>query len=175
MIFAAIILAGGQSRRMGRDKALLEWQGQPLYQRAQTLAQSLGAGQVLLSGPQVGGLPDRYPGQGPLAGIDVCLQKTETAWVLVLPVDMPQLRAETLAPLVSERQPAYLAESPLPAWLPNSARVRTWLVQQLADPAGERSVKSLLGFVEARSLPCEASLGNCNTPEEWRVLERNKP
>ena len=170
MGFSAIILAGGQSRRMGTDKALLNWRGRPLYELAQSLARSLGAGQLLLSGPQVGGLPDRYPGQGPLAGIDACLQKAETDWVLMLPVDMPQLRAKTLAPLVAQKEAAYLADSPLPAWLPNSARVRDWLVRQLADPAGERSVKSLLRFVEARSLPCEASLGNCNTPEEWRAL-----
>ena len=170
MNFAAIILAGGRSSRMGRDKALLEWQGQPLYKRAQALAQNLGAGQLFVSGSQVGGLPDRYPDQGPLAGIEACLQKAETDWVLVLPVDMPQLRAQTLAPLVAQREAAYLANSPLPAWLPNSARVRDWLERQLADPAGERSVKSLLRFSEARSVPCEDPLDNCNTPEEWQAL-----
>jgi len=170
MSFSAIILAGGQSRRMGQDKALLNWHGRPLYEVAQSLARRLGAGQVLLSGPQVGGLADRYPGQGPLAGIDACLQKAEFDWVLVLPVDMPQLRAEALAPLVEQTQAAYLADSPLPAWLPNSARVRDWLGQQLADPEGERSVKSLLRFVEAGALPCKAPLGNCNTPEDWQTL-----
>lgn len=170
MNFTAMILAGGQSRRMGQDKALLTWRGRPLYELAQALARELGAGQLLLSGPQIGGLADRYPGQGPLAGIDACLQKAEADWVLVLPVDMPQLQADTLTPLVGRQEAAYLADSPLPAWLPNSVRERDWLARQLADPAGERSVKSLLRFVEARALPCEAPLGNCNTPEDWQAL-----
>ncbi|NJO18905.1 MAG: NTP transferase domain-containing protein, partial [Spirulinaceae cyanobacterium RM2_2_10] len=30
--FAALILAGGQSSRLGTDKAWLDWQGQPLLQ-----------------------------------------------------------------------------------------------------------------------------------------------
>ncbi|MCA9321422.1 MAG: molybdenum cofactor guanylyltransferase [Planctomycetes bacterium] len=43
--------------------------------------------------------PDRFPGRGPLGGIDALLRGLQTEWLLVLPCDMPYLTTDDLAPL----------------------------------------------------------------------------
>jgi len=47
--FSAVLLAAGRSTRMGRDKALLEVDGRPLWQRQREVLQGLGAAELFLS------------------------------------------------------------------------------------------------------------------------------
>src|SRR5690349_130325 len=81
MNFSAVILAGGKSSRMGRDKAWLEINGQILLTRQIELVQAGGATEVFISG-RAGMdysafgcrvLQDRFPNAGPLAGIERAL------------------------------------------------------------------------------------------------------
>lgn len=131
-----LILAGGDSHRMGRDKAALEFGGQTLLQGATALLQSVFP-RVLLSVrhprddaavPQV---TDDPSDAGPLAGLCAGLAGAGTPWVFALAVDMPFLDAalirelagrrggfEAVVPVVREvPQPlaAYYAASALPA------------------------------------------------------------
>ncbi len=97
----AFILAGGKSTRMGRDKALLEWQGRPLIEHAVTRLRALGMNaQILGSRPDLACfapvVPDNFPGQGPLAGIEAALSVTDTGLNLFVPIDLPMLPAEFL-------------------------------------------------------------------------------
>ena len=64
MQLSAVILAGGRSVRMGRDKALLRINGETLLARTTRLAHEAGAAPVYLSGREgvPGALPDRHPG-----------------------------------------------------------------------------------------------------------------
>lgn len=110
MSLSAIILAGGQSRRMGRDKAWLEVDGQSLLARQIALVRSIGAAEVFVSG-RVGvdysamGCPvvtDEFPDAGPLAGIERGLASMTTSRLLVLAVDLPAMTGEFLRFLVSE-------------------------------------------------------------------------
>lgn len=104
MNFAAVILAGGKSSRMGRDKAWLEFAGQSLLARQIALARELGAGETFVSGrPGVDyaalGCPvlhDPVPDCGPLSGIAAALAATRPPLLLVLAVDMPYLDVEFL-------------------------------------------------------------------------------
>src|SRR3972149_4484685 len=82
MSFSAVILAGGQSSRMGRDKAWIEVAGQPMLAGALNLARNLGAREVFISG-RAGAdysafhcpvLFDLEPGLGPLGGIERALR-----------------------------------------------------------------------------------------------------
>jgi molybdopterin-guanine dinucleotide biosynthesis protein A len=107
MNFSAVILAGGQSSRMGRDKATVELGGQTLLARQLALARSAGATELFISGragieydttaAQI--LKDRFTNAGPLAGIERALAEMSTAHLLVLAVDMPRLTAELLQTL----------------------------------------------------------------------------
>lgn len=93
---SGVVLAGGASSRMGQDKALLVYAGEPLVARAARLLASFCDDVVLASGdgqrlgllelPQVA---DVAPGLGPLAGIVAGLERAAHPLVAVLAVDMP--------------------------------------------------------------------------------------
>jgi molybdenum cofactor guanylyltransferase len=108
----AFILAGGKSSRMGRDKTLLELEGEPLVQRAANLVRPLVSEVTLvISAPpslapegtnrdSTFGLPtvaDNWPDAGPLGGIATALAAATSPWCLILACDMPFLTAEWLA------------------------------------------------------------------------------
>jgi molybdenum cofactor guanylyltransferase len=109
MRFSAVILAGGASRRMGRDKAWLEVRGRPLLSRAVATVRRAGAVEVFISGREGGNyagvdcpvLFDLKPGGGPLGGIERALGAAGSPLVLVLAVDLPDMTAAFLRKLIS--------------------------------------------------------------------------
>ena len=68
-----LVLAGGRSRRMGQDKALMRYQGKPLFEHAAALLNEAGCKQVLISRNQPGYLTDIIVDAGPLAGVHAAL------------------------------------------------------------------------------------------------------
>ena len=109
MIHVAV-LAGGQSRRMGRDKALLPLGDQTLIERILAVARPLGDPRIIIGDPTTYahlGLPihpDRHSGLGPLGGLHTALSTT-AAPVLLLACDLPFLTSAFLRHLVSRRGP----------------------------------------------------------------------
>lgn len=102
----AVVLAGGKSRRMGRDKAAIETDGQSLLARMVALAGTF-CPLVVVSGrdpaPYGACAPwfaDAWPGLGPLGGVATALTRYGCA-CLVLGCDLPFLDRETLARLLS--------------------------------------------------------------------------
>ncbi|MCX6023428.1 MAG: molybdenum cofactor guanylyltransferase [Chloroflexi bacterium] len=97
------VLAGGMSRRLGRDKALLELGGLTLLERAIATLGSL-ADEVIVIGPEgrasfaAGArvVPDAYPTAGPLGGIATALEAATTDRVLIVACDMPFLSPDLL-------------------------------------------------------------------------------
>jgi molybdopterin-guanine dinucleotide biosynthesis protein A len=132
----AIILAGGNSKRMGRDKASLPFNGDTLLQRVIDSVQPIFT-QTLISVRQHRAdiaLPQIYDVQsdgGPLVGLISALEATTTSWAFVVACDMPfvvpavivqlsNFRAahQAVIPVVGEyAQPlaAFYARSCLPA------------------------------------------------------------
>ena len=104
----ALIFAGGDSRRMGREKLSLQFGGQSLLQRALGLARALFP-EILVSvqhprdgidAPQV---CDEIPGAGPLAGLCAGLKHATTPWVFAMAADMPYLLPEVIERLAERR------------------------------------------------------------------------
>ena len=97
--FSGAILAGGRSSRMGRDKAFLSIDGQPLIVRQAALLRSLGTDDLIISGrpdtdygiPDARVVHDPIPDAGPLAGLVSVLSAARHPWVLVIAVDLPRL------------------------------------------------------------------------------------
>src|ERR1700689_300760 len=99
----AFILAGGQSSRMGRDKAMLEIGGTPLLTRAAQMLKPLAANVMVVGEERRAaefGLPvltDYWPGAGPLGAIATALMSASCPWAFVLACDMPFVNADWLA------------------------------------------------------------------------------
>ena len=104
---SAIIQAGGQSRRMGRDKALIDYQGQPIIAHVIETLRVLSNDIVVVSnrsdlygsfGARV--VADYDPPCGPLGGIAVGLQAVQHPLAVVVACDMPFLNVSLLRWLI---------------------------------------------------------------------------
>lgn len=173
-----LVLAGGRSRRMGRDKALLEVDGRLLVEHVARRLASI-CGRVLIA-PGDLALPhlpweavaDREPGAGPLAAILGGLAATRTPLLAVVAVDMPDADPAVLVDLASRWDgwseavvPRHAGRlEPLHAVYAAAALPR---VAALFD-AGERSPTRVLArsAVIVVEIDDAAWAGNLNTPAD---------
>jgi molybdenum cofactor guanylyltransferase len=116
MRVAGAVLCGGQSRRMGTDKALLHVDGQPMARRVHDALVQAGCSPVIAVGGDLAALrdqglvavPDDYPGQGPLGAIITALGhlRSEADAVMILACDLadasPLAVAEVCAPFADD-------------------------------------------------------------------------
>lgn len=177
--FSAVLLAGGQSRRMGSDKALLDWQGRPLIAHMLDLLRRAGAARVVVSGdrPDWPGVPDAWPGRGPVGGLASTLPHCPDGAVVVVPIDLPCLVPGRISRLLAEleRAPAtHFAGHPLPCALHLDGAVRDATRRRVeAGPAGP-SMRRWLASLGATALDAGAAddLRPCNTPADFAALVR---
>lgn len=172
-----LVLVGGKSSRMGRDKATLHYGELALHAHMAELLRQAGCAELRYAGnrPELGAIPDAPGWAGPLAGIAAAaLAGTPGQDLLVVPVDMPMLDAALLRGLVqAPAGTAWVYEGyPLPARLPLGEA----LLAALAALKGgaKPSVRALLDRLAARRLPlpagAEARMANANTPEDWAAM-----
>ena len=95
------VLAGGRSTRMGEDKSLVRFAGQPLVAHALGALRGAGLATSLVGAASTFDtfapiIPDQEPWLGPLGGICAALASTSAAWAVFLPVDMPLLPVSLL-------------------------------------------------------------------------------
>jgi molybdopterin-guanine dinucleotide biosynthesis protein A len=106
MRFAGFVLAGGESRRMGRDKGLLPYLGEPLAGfLARTVSQVTDSVHIIADPSRYGHLgypvvPDAVAPCGPAGGIYTALLQNRAEWNLVVACDMPQIDPNVLWALV---------------------------------------------------------------------------
>lgn len=180
--FSMIILAGGKSSRMGRDKADLCLDGKTFLQIQIEKGRLLGIRDIQVSGYQgkacpLPVTPDRVSGKGPLGGLETCLRLAEEERCLVLSVDAPLvpvkeleglLRAslETEAPVTVLRQGE--REQPLVAVYRRS--LADAMLEEITERKG--SVFALLNRVGYGVYVCADSriAANVNTPEAYQSL-----
>ncbi|NJK68215.1 MAG: molybdenum cofactor guanylyltransferase [Microcoleus sp. SU_5_3] len=189
---AVIVLAGGKSSRMGKDKALLEFEGRSLLQRSCEVAASLTSEVYVLTA-----WPDRYrsilttecqflleysPETGPLVALTQGLTEIVAEWILLLACDLPLLEADIIQNWVDR-----LTEVPLSTlavvpyqnsrWEPLCGFYRSQSLSSLQRfiESGGRSFQVWLNQIGATPLPLSireaVMLSNCNTPEEFERLK----
>ncbi len=157
----AIILAGGESKRMGQDKATMMFDGEPLLHRAIRQLNPLFE-QILISvrkpikGCILPQLCDDTEAKAPIVGVHRALQEVKTNWVFVLAVDMPFVSTDLIIGLASLRAkqqaivPIVSAHlQPLCAYYAKSCAA---LMQAHID-AEQRSLRRLIGCLERSIVP----------------------
>ena len=178
MAFNGLVLAGGQSRRMGKDKSQLKLCGKPLEQHMAGLLEATGAECVWISKNQPGAeyLEDVLPGKGPLSGIHSALLASDLP-VLVVPVDMPMLAADSLTRLAenncSRGLPCVFEGGQLPLLIkPDGVFIK--IISDILQSDGPYSIKGFLRQTGFNTLnpPPSFELENINYPSQWQLFER---
>lgn len=183
----AVILAGGKSSRMGRDKAYLPFRDMRLIDHMLQLLDKLGCSPVVVSGKATGytAVEDIFPHAGPVGGIYAITQavpqkKWPRAWLFV-PVDMPLLTPVLLNRLLSYHltdgcDGACFTDNPLPLFIHLHHHVLAAINQAAVKIAagGQVAVRQLLeqlAICRATHSDREAvQLTNVNTPEDWKRI-----
>ncbi|MEO8696329.1 MAG: molybdenum cofactor guanylyltransferase [Acidimicrobiales bacterium] len=177
--FVGAVLAGGSSTRMGRDKALVEVDGDPLVRRVASALARAGATRVFVVGgdrPEIEALglevvADRFPGEGPLGGVLTAMSATESAVIAILATDIVAPDPTTIRAVLDALAGDDVA-------VPVSGGRRhfhhaVWgrSAQQPLESSfasGERAIKRAardLAVVEVAGLPAGA-LADADTPDE---------
>lgn len=167
MRIAGIVLAGGQSSRMGENKALLPYQGRPLVAHMVELLRQAGCVQVHISGsvPGYDGIIDKSPNEGPGRAIANLLAHFHGGYdgLLIVPVDMPLLTADILKMLVVAGGNVHFRDHQFPV-----------LLQPCPTAPEGRSVFAVLEALNTAPVDFpagkEGAFVNINTKEQWESL-----
>src|SRR6266436_8935322 len=113
MKISAVLLAGGESRRMGKDKATLFFGGKPLWQIQLELLRKLEPSEILISArtdppwrpSDMQFVPDDPPSRGPLSGLTAALARIQTGHLLALAIDLPFMTENYLRAISHKIEP----------------------------------------------------------------------
>lgn len=167
-----VIMAGGKSRRMGRDKAAILYRGQTLLAHAENLLTAFGCDEHIIlgrPGMEKTGTADPLPGEGPAANLTAWADRqTFPVKLVVLPVDMPLLAAEHLRLLDNDTGGGFFED----LYLPLVATLHTPIPQSKPEPIVR--MKDLLQALQLKPVkPPETIRGaliNFNSPEQLNAL-----
>ena len=171
--FSAVLLAGGRSTRMGRDKAGLIVGGQPLWQRQLDKLGTLQPAELFISGHRDGPyiaagveiISDATPGLGPLGALSAVLDRATASLLVVLAIDLPDLSADLLATLITEARASGRGVVPQSGrWFEPLAAVYPRAALSLAKAALRSDDRSLQSFV--------ARLIAAGLAEAWPIAPR---
>ncbi len=193
-VTAGIVLAGGQSRRMGRDKALLPQPGtahetfvehltgtlKPLCSEVVLVVRDMLSASRYSELADARIVTDRAPGVGPLMGLYSGLSAVQATRALVTAVDMPFVQRDIVAFLLAQAS-GEVALVPLVDGIPQVLlavypRSVLPLLAALLH-AGRRDLRALLEVAPVRYIeeaqlraidPTLRSFVNVNTPGEWK-------
>jgi len=156
----AVILAGGESRRMGADKATTLMHGKPLLQHVLEQLQPLFADIVVsVREPRhdidCAQIIDISEGRGPMVGIQAALEQVSAHWIFVIACDMPFAAVPLIRLLASKREShdavvCYAHDRPQPLFGFYARSCLPMLHARIANE--ERSMIHLLGALDSYML-----------------------
>lgn len=177
-LYSAILLAGGQSKRMGTNKAEIKIDGKTFTEIQYEKLKNIGIQDIIISGYGKNMIPDCIPNCGPIGGLYTCLQLAEHENCLVIPVDVPLVTEEILQDLLEFHQrhskPITIVEhhEKLEFLIGVYNRsVVTFMKEQIDH--GWYAIKKILskeGFEVLKYTGDEKALMNCNTIEELKKI-----
>ena len=115
MNISAVLLAGGESRRMGQDKATLCLRGRALWQIQLELLRKLAPAEILVSGrtdptwrpADVQFVADDPPSRGPISGLAASIEEMHGTHLVALAIDMPFMTESFLRRLCDNIESRY--------------------------------------------------------------------
>lgn len=183
MNLAGYVLAGGQSTRMGRDKALLQLDGTAMVKRiAKAVEQCTGSAALIGDPDRYAGLgypvvPDLRPNMGPLAGIEAALTHSTAEWNLVVACDMACVQSDFLASLcgvaiqLADHFDCMVPQGPDGRMQPLCAVYRSRCLPKISGALdlGNRRVTDAVLLLRPYRLTMSAQepFQNLNSPEDW--------
>lgn len=185
MKIAGFVLTGGESSRMGRDKALLPAGSSVMVEAiANTLATV--TGEVFLvgrperySGLAFECLPDLRPGLGPLSGLETALASRRAALNVVVACDLAGLRANWMTGLLQAVKPEVLCAAVVDRngkLQPLCALYRAECLDVVTKAINEGRLRAidLLAELKAVKVSIDDVILNLNTPEEFERWATSK-
>jgi len=182
-----VILAGGRSSRMGKDKGLVDVQGKPLFEHVAERLQSQ-VGEILIScnqnadryGREFKTVPDIIQDfSGPLAGMLAALKMSKTEWVLFVPCDVPGFPANLVDAFLSnilDHQAIYARDHDREH--PTLCLLNRSIIPELAEylSRGDRKLMIFFNEINAKSVLFNnaADFLNLNTPEDVLLWENGQ-
>ncbi len=176
---AGLVFAGGQSTRMGADKAVLHVDGQPLIARVLTALGGLST-VVIVGGNEddfreldVRWLADAHPGEGPLGALITGMKHVAAEHVVAAACDLPHLRASIVDELIGQ-----LRSSGAQVATPLIAGTHQWHVAAWSNDAlpaledafsrGERSLRSAANELDVVSVvfASQREFDDVDTPDD---------
>lgn len=165
-----IVLAGGQSTRMGCDKALLKYNNKKLIDHMLDLINTLQINNYYVSGNFEGYpcIKDLIHQQGPVGAIYSVIQQMDQekySHCLFVPVDMPLLTADILETMMEEStnvEAIYYSKHPLPLLLRISETTRLKISTVIKNRYNHKlSLKNLLESIKNKQLQMEKTKIDC--------------
>lgn len=189
----AVILAGGHSRRMGFNKALIQVDGRPIISILIDQVRLL-TSRILISSNDASSyrflhfpvIPDRFKGCGPIAGLHAAMRSNDCSLYIVLACDLPNMQTRLLRSLVS------LAEgfdAAIPRTSDGRAHPLCAVYRRTCLPVIEKSLeKGTKKFIETfhddtlsvrwigpeEGVYIPSDLANINTPEDLQKLRHRR-
>jgi len=182
-VFGGVVLTGGESRRMGRDKAFVPVDGIPMAQRVADTLRGAGAQSVMAIGGDLAGLralgldarPDPRQGDGPLGGLVTALELAAEPVVAVLATDLAWVPPAVVVSLVERLGTEVAADVAAALTDRREPLCAAWRVDPCLDElaaahlAGVRSVAAAMDRLAVADVPVDRDLlWNANTPEDLR-------
>lgn len=167
-----LVLNGGKSSRMGKDKSLMTVGSATMLEHSVALLKSLDLNKVVISGLKFD-IPDIFPDKGPVGGIYSAIQHLSLKVgdiILILPNDMPLMRAEVLLALLvqstKQQCTCIYQQHPMPLSLFISEAVLARIT--LLESAAGMSIRHLIEVDRVEELVPESHVvfSNVNTPQE---------
>ena len=181
---SALLIAGGQSHRLGQPKQSLEFEGESLVARAVGVLAQV-AQQVTIVGPpgdrpkwapvECDWVSDPYPHGGPLVGLATGLAAVRGTLVAVAPCDLPLLTPATYHALRSAAKGGGAAVATWQQSQPLVAvywREATLVATQRLLAQGEHRAQRLLGVLPHELVERREVALNLNTPADLEWLGR---
>ncbi len=178
MQVTAIILAGGKSSRMGRDKGLAEFGGLPMVRYSINACKNI-TNNILISTRNQDytrfGYPliaDNFAERGPVGGLEAALSTSRTELNIVCPCDMPGIHADILNMLLMESHgaKAVVAQDPDGKVYPVLGVYSRSAISVIREQIrlGEYRMTRLLQRLDAKTVVVKAAsqLVNFNFPED---------